>query len=125
MELKKWMEQNMKYTDTQIEELNQTGIKDGNPGKFLSPFHVPFLDSNLNSIAHFSVATQQALLDIRTQLEFLNDQTGHTRQFQDMTFTLANEELRTQLTENLIVWFVDIEKRARKIADQLGSLKIV
>lgn len=122
-ELRSSFDKILKLSDGQIEQLGHPEKKDG-AGKTLGTFHLPFFDSHLDRITLFSVATQQALLDIKNQLGFLNDQIDQMRKHQDMTFTVnLSKENFSRVEENLDIWFTNIEDRAHTIADKIGALK--
>jgi len=116
----------LKLSDKQIEQLGQVGVPGEDTSKNLSPLRLPFLDSHLDKIEIFSLDTRQALLDIRSQLEFLNDHIGQTRMFLEMTFTVGLEDSnRSKIIQNVNGLSEHIEKRARAIADMVGALKAI
>lgn len=86
----------------------------------LQKYSVASLDARVASIYTFNTDEQVKLLEIKTQLTFLDDQVDRSRKLNDMTFTVtgANHDLVMSDIENGIEGY---RRRAIQIAQSISA----
>ena len=86
-------------------------------------YQLPFLDANLPSLADCSLAFQQPVLNIKSQLELFNGQVASVRSNLERTFDPSLTGINRQLLDgNINRGYDDLAMRARDIADKIAAL---
>lgn len=112
----------LSWTDAELQAYART--TSGQPGKgvTLQKYAVPLLDSKVAALWSFSTTLQRYLLQIRTDIDLLNDIVERSRHFSDMTFSKLegnNYELIIQNIEQCNDLYFE---RAKRVVDQVHSV---
>lgn len=82
-----------------------------------------YLDTQLHLLSAYAPATQQKLLGIRAQVEFMNEQIAEASHYPRMTFDPSlTDENRRRVEANIDSLLAVIADRAKDTADEMGAL---
>lgn len=113
----------LSLTDEQLHTVFQRMVASNGKGTLLTHITVPLLDARVAAMWSFDTKVQRQLLDIRQNIEFLNDIVNRSRKYFDMTFTDLTEKNFKSVEENLEQTYVQYADRAIGIVDQIRLLQ--
>ena len=112
----------LELDDRKLAELNRIQKNLGSDALFLPLLKLPFIDSNINYLSIFDTKYQKQILDIRSQLHFLNEQIEQTRYYFKMTFDSDikgdNYEI---ISKNLINSYLEISIISKLIITKIEN----
>lgn len=86
-------------------------------------YRIPYLDSNIGDLGIFDEQSRAALLDIRVQLDFFNDEIDQARLYHKMTFDLSGSEKNHAIAcQSLDNCYRNLAQKARHIVDRIGKV---
>ena len=96
---------------------------EGGDNLTLKKIELPLLNSKLGSLSLFDLGFQRELLDIRTQINFLNEEIEQSRFYFQMTFDGGiSDENHKLLVKNLQDSYLHISRIARTIVEKVNVL---
>jgi hypothetical protein len=122
-ELIQAIQNQLKLTDQQLSALAQTVKFKPGGGLSLKSYSLPFLNANLNLLSLFPIDFQTGILEIRAQIDLLNQEIEECRFFYGKTFDSGlSEENYHVIVDNTRAKYQLIESAARRIADSIKNL---
>lgn len=88
----------------------------------LQKYLTPLLDSRVSAMWSFDTAVQRHLLDLRANMEMLNDMVDRARKYFDMTFAKLENDNYSIVVANLEQCYALYAERAKRIVDQVAEL---
>jgi hypothetical protein len=89
----------------------------------LRKYNLPYLGSNIHILASFPPVVQRKILEVRAQLEMLNEMIDQTRDYVPMTFDAnMSVENRLALEGNIERTYQHIGQRLRYLCDLVGEI---
>lgn len=95
------------------------------PGNVLSlkAFNFPFLDSQISNLSLFDAEFQNRILEIKTQVNFINEDIELSRFYFEKTFDSSiTEENHEIISKNLKNAYQDVGEKACRIVDSITKL---
>ena len=113
----------LELDDEQIANLDPYQ-KNFSENSFHIPFvKLPFIDSNISYISLFHTEYQRQILDVRTQVHFLNEQIEQTRYFYKMTFDgNISDDNHAKISQNLNNTYLKIAQTSRTIITKIKNI---
>jgi len=92
-------------------------------GLNVKKYRAPYLDSNIGMLGIFSEQSRAALLDIRAQLDFFNEEIDEARMYHKMTFDLSGSEKNHLVAcQNVETCYRNLAQKARHIVERTGPI---
>ena len=113
----------LSFTDEQIAHVAKTELADSKGALTLKKYFAPLLDSRIPSLWYLDSRLQQLLLEVRSELNLLNEEIDQARYYFGLTFTNLDSENHSRVSGNLTESYRQIAKRARLTADKIGELE--
>ena len=120
----KMVDGQLSLTDEQIAFIAKGELADSQTGLTLKKYLVPLLDSRIPSLWFFESRFQQILLEVRTELNLLNEEVDQARYYFGLTFTKLEGDSRSRVDQNLTQSYLQIAKRAKLAAVKIGELEV-
>ena len=115
------LESMMNLSEEQLAALSETQKTDGSRSLTLRKHSTPLLDAHIGSLAIFPPGFQGNVLEIRTQLNLLNDLIDDAKSYHKMTFQSdLSEENYASVRQDLERSYKLIAERTKTIADSIG-----
>lgn len=111
------------FTDEQIALISKSELADSESGLTLKKYLVPLLDSRIPSLWFFDSRFQLLLLEVRSELNLLNEEVDQARYYFGLTFTKLEGDNHSRVSGNLTESYRQIAKRARLAVDKIGELE--
>lgn len=120
----KALEPLLKLDDGQLAELQkQKKLKYVGRGFNLKSISVPFLDSKIGSLSYFDSKFQLAILQIKAQINILNQEIETAQFYFRMTFdSNLDSNNREIITDNLEENYRNVSSKSRSIANSITEL---
>jgi hypothetical protein len=99
--------------------------KKAQPGSGLdmAKYRVPYLDSRMGQLEIFDEQTRAAMLDVRAQLDFFNEEIDEARLYHKMTFEFSASDTNYPIVrQNVENCYRNLGRRAKQIADRIGTI---
>lgn len=112
----------LSWTDDQLKDYAVTTRAAPGIGIILQKYPVALLDSRVAALWSFRTDIQRRLLQIRTDIELLNDIVDRSRYYSDLTFTQIGQNFDL-IRENVLSCYDQYFARAKKIVDQIHDIK--
>lgn len=110
-------------TDDQIALIAKRELADSESGLTLKKYLVPLLDSRIPSLWFFESRFQQLLLEVRAELNLLNEEVDQARYYFGLTFTKLEGDNPARVHGNLTESYRQIAKRAKLAVDKISNLE--
>lgn len=112
----------LELNDEQLANLDTYGKITEGDNLSLKKITLPLIDSKLDSLSLFDVEFQRKLLDIKTQINFMNEELEQARFYFQKTFDGGiSEENLNLITQNLRDSYLHISRIARTIVQKVDS----
>jgi hypothetical protein len=89
----------------------------------LQKYGIPMLDSRIAALWSLETTLQRQLLEIRTDVDLLNDLVDRARHYSDMTFSKLEGNNYSRVTGNLEQVYSEYAKRARSLVDRTTNAR--
>lgn len=112
----------LSWSDDQLQAFARTTKHVPGKGLTLQKYSVPLLDSKVAALWSFSTELQRHLLQIRADIELINDIVDRSRNLTDKTFSKLEGDNYRLIIENIEQCYDLYFERAKRVADQVRSL---
>ena len=117
------IEKLLKFDDDHFKKLNEYTKLHAPSALSLKKYHLPFLDSKISELSLFDIEFQNRIFEIRTQINFLNQEVEHSKFLYEKTFdSTLNQENHKIIHQNLTNIYRHISTTARVIIDLISKL---
>ncbi len=114
------IEEHLNWDDEKIGLFARSQRKPDGAVLFLREIATSFLDSRIGSLSMFSVDEQRLLLEIRYQINVINDDVNRTKIYTYKTFESSISSNNMKIIErNIINTYLDISKKTQQVADRI------
>lgn len=113
----------LNLTDEEIALDAKRKLADSGGGLELKKYLVPLLDSRIPSLWFFESRFQHLLLDVRAELNLLNEEVDEARYYSRLTFTKLEGDNQSRVESNLIASYRQIARRAKITVDKISELE--
>lgn len=110
-------------SDEQFAILTKRELANADGGLALKKYLAPLLDSRIPSLWFFDSSFRQRLLDVRAELDLLNEEIDQAQYYFGLTFTKLEEDNRARVDCNLTEAYRQIAKRAKVAVEKIGELE--
>ena len=110
------------WTEDELTSYARTTKAQPGKGVTLQKYPVPLLDARVTALWSFQTNVQRHLLQIRTDIELLNDIVDRSRQYSDMTFSKHEGRNYDLLVENIEQCCDVYFDRAKRVVDEVKNL---
>ncbi len=118
----KVIERLLQSTDEELMNIDSHNKTTGGDNLTLKKIELPLIDSKLDSLSRFDVEFQRKLLDIRTQLNFMNEEIEQSRLYFKMTFDGGiSDENHNLIRKNLTDSNLHISQISRTIVEKVNA----
>lgn len=105
--------------------LSHLALRGYGRGLTLKKHQTPLLDSKVNSLIVFNEGFQNRVLEIKGQINTLNEEVDLARFYLEKTFDSLSEENHQTVSQNLDDCYKQISAMARRIVDHISKLESV
>lgn len=114
----------LQLSDEQIANFVDTTKADSEIGLSLKKYNIPLLETNYSHVPGFSNSMQNKLIELRTNINMLNEEVDQARYYFNLTFKHElSDNNRDIVSINLKNTYTQYAALAKKIADQLDTIK--
>lgn len=117
------VEMQLSLTDAQIAAIGQSERAAPAGGVSVKKYSAPLLDTRLSSLWELDSNLQMALLEVRAQLDLMNEDVDQARYYFQLTFDDLSTNNRPIVEQNLVSGYLNIARRARSLADKIGAIQ--
>ena len=121
--LMKNMRTQLSWPDAQITDVSRATAGEPNKGLTLQKYAVPLLDARVSALWSFNSSFTRKLLDIRANIDLLNDIVDRSRHYSDMTFGSATGDNHRRAVQNVEDCYVQYAQLALSVVDKITELR--
>jgi len=118
-------ERNKKFLELNDDQINTIAAKEISEERerrhHIKAYSLPFLESHTGSLAIFDAEFQRRLIEIRTQISFLNEEISQSRFYFEKTFDNISLENYKIIDHNLSESYRNIAKLLRRLVDNIDK----
>jgi hypothetical protein len=112
----------LSWSDDELQAYARTTSNQPGKGITLQKYAVPLLDSRVAALWSFSTTLQRHFLQIRTDIDLLNDIVDRSRHFSDKTFSKLEGNNYQLVIENIEQCNDLYFERSKRVVDQVHNL---
>lgn len=109
--------------DEQLDLVAKSELAQPEGGLALKKYVVPLLDSRISSLWFFDGGFQRLLLEVRNELNLLNEEVDQARYYFGLTFTKLEGDNYARVNSNLTNCYRQMAERAKIAANKIGELE--
>ncbi|WP_116811182.1 hypothetical protein [Steroidobacter cummioxidans] len=121
--ISKSIEMQLSLDDGQIAALARNDKASPDAGLSVKKYTAPLLESKFALLSGLDTPLQNRLLEIRTNLNLLNEEVDQSRYYFQLTFNSGvTENNRSRAVDNLGQCYLNLASRAKNVADHIGQI---